>query len=98
MKNKINIFFYISFCALVLNIVIFPYTGYSQEEPDQTQGGAGSTIEVARTPFLSFVKIPSSFAMPDQTTATQQVQVFSDPGQTTLPAARALIVSDNRNQ
>ena len=98
MKNKINILFYVSFCAFILNIAILPATVFSQgAEPDQTQGGAGSTIQVDRTPFLSFIKIPASFALADQNTATTAAQVFSDPVQTTLPASRALIVSDNRN-
>lgn len=98
MKNKINILFYISFCAFILNIAVLPSKVFSQEaEPDQTRGGAGSTIEVSRTPFLSFVRIPDSFALSDQNTAIAPVQVYSDPGQTTLSASRALIISDNRN-
>lgn len=99
-QNKIKILFIVFFSAFLLNIFLLASTGSGQGgggEEGRTQAGSGSTIQITRTPFLSFERIPDSFGFPSASASSLVQQVYSNSYQTTLSPERALIVSDTRN-
>ncbi len=97
-KDNSQKIFFVTATFFLLNLLLVPMvtTGQSGGETEETQGGLGSTIEVTRTPFLSYNRIPSSLYFADKATSTQESHVYSNT-QSSLAENNAIIVSDTRN-
>jgi hypothetical protein len=85
MKNKWQISLIIVMALYANTIIIAPTLAID------------STIQITRSPFLSFVQIPSSFSIaPAMSVPVSDTAVLSDSG-ASLPSSRYLTIQDTRN-
>jgi len=82
------------FVSISTLLVIFmpPITAFGQ-----TAGSTGSSIDVTRTPYLSFNQTPTSFSFPSTATSGVARHVLSNTDGNLDCAASCLIVEDTRN-
>lgn len=78
--------------AALLGNLFLPGTAFGQ-----TAGSTGSSIDVTRTPYLSFNQTPVSFSFPPTATSGVARHVFSNSDGNLDCAASCLIVEDTRN-